>query len=318
MRKGKPLLSNYDESRAFRILEAAAETCGAVVHMKPRLADVLHLADLSAEQRSYVLRAHFDFVVSEPQEPFFTLFAVEVDGGSHKEPDAIRKDTLKNELCRASEFSLARVSSLHLEKGGRGVDLLTWLAELYFATQEVNNWYKLGLVPEGEYFDATMLMAHERIPGRFPFAYALLNRAHIINMHKRGRLASPYPYVIRARDRTGRWHVLVLIQAGERYAVVEDSSYLYGFNALAEDTAEESAIDRLPISNGELKDWGWSDSTQLRVRLTTFLREHPNSWPHSQPDGYNFGFSVQFDCTRRIWTVGTHGRSPEFKVEDKR
>lgn len=312
--KGKPLIINTAELAAHKILKTVAEPNGVLVHTKIRVADVVFWEryHLAPDLHSYAMKSHFDFVISDSSPPYRALFAVEIDGASHREPQAIRNDRKKNELCSTCDFPLARVQSPHTHHGERGVDYLTWLVEVYFAAVAIDEFYASGAAPPDAYLDPMMFLSHERIPGKFPLAFGLQNRAHIQVLNRAGMLSSAYATIISATDRSERNCCMAIIQSGQRYAVAQDCVFLWGFGLLSEEAAEEIVLDRLPVLGGKLNDKGWIDSTQLRVLLTTFLRQHRNAtlkhW------GIDCGFTVTHDWKLRTWVIGEHGRSREFRV----
>jgi Protein of unknown function (DUF2726) len=63
---------------------------------------------LSTEAFSDALRSHFDWVVAH-LETMVPEFAVEFDGPSHDDPDAQRRDLLKDEICDHLDFPLLRI-----------------------------------------------------------------------------------------------------------------------------------------------------------------------------------------------------------------
>ncbi len=66
---------------------------------------------LGDREFGYFTRAHFDFLVATDLNP---QFAVEFDGLTHAEPDAVERDVLKNRLCKAAGLPLLRITSAEL------------------------------------------------------------------------------------------------------------------------------------------------------------------------------------------------------------
>ena len=87
----KPLL-NRSEAFADERLRRVAETHGARVFVKPRVADVLPIerSGIASDHYSYALRAHFDFVIADEQHK--PLFAVEFDGPLHADTKTAAND----------------------------------------------------------------------------------------------------------------------------------------------------------------------------------------------------------------------------------
>lgn len=147
----KPLFVNENESRTDRQLRQLETTRPARVAAKVRIADVLRIdqSGLSNEEYGYALKAHFDNVMYdntrvEQPEP---LFAVEFDGGSHAEPTAQRRDTLKDSICNRFSFPILRIDADFLIEREQRITLLTWLSDLWFEYQEFEQAQRRGDVP---------------------------------------------------------------------------------------------------------------------------------------------------------------------------
>jgi len=107
-------LLNLPEAETDRRLREICEDFDARVFAKIRVADVLPIeqSGIDDELYRYALQAHFDFVVSDGRSN--PLFVVEFDGAGHAEPDAQRRDKMKNDLCERFEVPLLRVNRRYL------------------------------------------------------------------------------------------------------------------------------------------------------------------------------------------------------------
>ena len=128
----KKILVNQYESRTNAALQEVANKHDAKVYAKVRVADVLELdrKQLTQEQISYGMKAHFDFTVTRADD--LPILAVEFDGDYHKHDfDAIRRDRLKNSICDKLEMPLLRINSSFLWRAGN-YSVLGWLIELAY------------------------------------------------------------------------------------------------------------------------------------------------------------------------------------------
>ncbi|WP_163781422.1 DUF2726 domain-containing protein, partial [Myxococcus vastator] len=83
---------------------------GLAIHAKTSLSQAINIknAGLSKEETTYALQASFDFVIVREQDRQI-LYAIEVDGPSHRSPSAHRRDRLKNSICTKLHIPLIRV-----------------------------------------------------------------------------------------------------------------------------------------------------------------------------------------------------------------
>lgn len=124
---------NEKEEITIDILNAVTSKYEAHVWIKSKIADVLNIENsgLSDKEYKYALMAHFDFVVADYD--YMPKFAVEFDGSQHKfDASAIRRDELKNNICRKFDFPLLRITSDYFERIGQFPTILSWITELYF------------------------------------------------------------------------------------------------------------------------------------------------------------------------------------------
>ncbi|MCZ7537875.1 MAG: DUF2726 domain-containing protein [Acidimicrobiia bacterium] len=124
----EPLLSRA-ELRADPQLREIAGRSGWTVCPHVKLSDVIDEPPEGVDTAtwSYATRAHFDFlVVDEDTRP---VFAVEIDGLSHADPEAQKRDRMKDRLVEASGFELLRVGVENLDIGPRGRRLIEYLID---------------------------------------------------------------------------------------------------------------------------------------------------------------------------------------------
>jgi hypothetical protein len=160
------LLDNAYEAETDRILTGVATKYGARVFAKARIADVLNISSsgISNDEYNYALKAHFDFTVADQDS--CAQFAVEFDGRRHAvDPSAIRRDTLKDAICKRIGFPLLRIGEDSFKRIGRFV-LLGWLAKVWFLEDGFNKAQEQGQIPFDKVFDYAAIAGfgyrHER------------------------------------------------------------------------------------------------------------------------------------------------------------
>ncbi|MGE8081445.1 AAA domain-containing protein [Peribacillus loiseleuriae] len=82
------------------------------VYPKVRVADVIVVDDktertMSSYIYSYALKSHFDFIIFHKQS-YVPKLAYEFDGPDHDKPENKKKDDMKDELCKNSNFMICR------------------------------------------------------------------------------------------------------------------------------------------------------------------------------------------------------------------
>ena len=144
-------IENKQEEITHEILNDIAKEYEARVFTKIRIADVLDIENsgISDKEYKYALMAHFDFVVSDYDS--MPKFAVEFDGLQHKtDASAIRRDELKNGICRKFDLPLLRITSEYFEKIGKFPTILSWITELYFIREAFDIAQDKGKIPFDE------------------------------------------------------------------------------------------------------------------------------------------------------------------------
>lgn len=150
-RNRRKRMLNEKEEITIDILNAVTSKYGAHVWIKSKIADVLNIENsgLSDKEYKYALMAHFDFVVADYN--YMPKFTVEFDGSQHKsDASAIRRDELKNNICRRFDFPLLRITSDYFKKIGQFPTILSWITELYFLQEIFYDAQDKGQIPLDE------------------------------------------------------------------------------------------------------------------------------------------------------------------------
>lgn len=232
---------NFSEMLTDRRVREVADRNGARVCPKMRLADLLQIeqSGISDNLYKFALQSHFDFVVADVNTTS-PLFAVEFDGPAHFE-DARQKerDRAKNELCDRFEFPLLRINNRYLEAKYRGIDLLTWAMEVWFAARAFADAQADGSVPEDEPF---IPWAVVHIPGhetRFPLWLSLQPQLEITQAFEAGRCLDRIPSIISGVDADGNHRALGFLRMTEDRVLIAESGV---------------RSQRFPIDESELLD----------------------------------------------------------------
>ncbi len=158
MDRRRPLLVNEGEVRTDGALRDAAAALGYGVHAKVRVADALSIdrSGLTDEQYGYALRSHFDWLVTDTAT-VRAEFAVEFDGASHEDDKVLRRDALKNEICRALGLPLLRVSWFGLRPTIRDT-VLWYLVESWALWRGWCEAQEKGQIPDDEIFEPWLFL----------------------------------------------------------------------------------------------------------------------------------------------------------------
>lgn len=136
-RRRKLLVNNY-EKLADELITKAVTPYGARVCPKVGLKDILDISNsgINGQEYSYALKAHIDFCVINSND--YAEFGLEMDERHHlSNPEVIKKDKLKNELCSKLGLPLLRISNESLERV-KNLELIAWLVSYYFAFSELS------------------------------------------------------------------------------------------------------------------------------------------------------------------------------------
>lgn len=305
----KKLLVNTYEATTHRLLEGSAAANGARVFSKVRVADVLPIegSGVSSELYGFALRAHFDFVVAD--EASRPLFAVEYDGHQHETADGRSRDKKKNALCEEFMFPLARVRDEHIFREARGVDYLTWLAELFFSTKALEEAQENGIIPEDEPIDPMMFVTHPRIEGAFPLMLAGPARVALQKHARRGTILGPVPTSFTSCDDRGVTKTVAMISAPNGKTFWSEAEiYLWRFGSGACEVTDELATIRLesfvrePDSAHNLA----MEPVAIYDALVRFFCEYPLPMTDTSAGGLKlpFSFGMRQIGGRREYFVG--------------
>lgn len=235
-------LMNVKEVEVNERLKKICEACGAHVFPKVRVADVLQIekSGIDDEDYSFALRAHFDFIVTD--EAPNPLFAVEFDGAGHFDPKRRGRDRRKDALCRRFYFPLLRINSRYLEPYARGMDLLTWLVDVWFterafeAAQEAGEMaYDDGFLPASVISDGS--------GKKFPFSLSLPAANAVVRLWLAGKVREQAISRIVGRDSSGNLHGLGYIRiSGDSGVIARSGMRAQNFSIHVADLLEEIVV----------------------------------------------------------------------------
>ncbi|QSB17002.1 DUF2726 domain-containing protein [Natronosporangium hydrolyticum] len=83
-------------------------------------------------------RQHLDFVVTKDLLP---IFAVELDGQTHRSSDAVRRDRIKDKVCASVQLDLLRITSRSLDKIRDGRTIIEYLIDAYASARRLGRSY---------------------------------------------------------------------------------------------------------------------------------------------------------------------------------
>ena len=246
----KKINVNRYETLTDTELRRASEEFGARVCPKVRVADALEISrsGLSNELYGYALRAHFDFVVVG--EDGRVAFAVEFDEEHHgSDLNTIRRDQLKNSICRSLGMPLLRISDEYLDEVGfespwpdrrsftarRFSSIVGWLTQLWFLEEAFYKAQERGEVPPDEPFIWSNLFDYD------PVIHA---RGYILSLYQKGFVSSLLPEVTRTRQTDGYWCALAVIELNnDEFVAGYARCFSINFSALsAWELCEELAV----------------------------------------------------------------------------
>jgi hypothetical protein len=191
----KNLLFNEWEQQTDTALQEAAERCGVRVSLKVRVASALPVdnSGLTRKQFTYALRSEFDFVIADgasgtPQ------FAVEFDEHHHHtDPETMRRDRLKAQVCEHFEFPLVRIDSAYLRRERR-FTLIGYLVEAWNLERGFDEAQADGQIPYDEPFIIENVIADSLSgPADFPYWLDRPARLQMVAARRAGKLLSQTP-----------------------------------------------------------------------------------------------------------------------------
>lgn len=185
-------LLNHSEEKTFLRLVGVADDNAARVFPKMRIADVLPVnnSGIDSDLFRFALTSHFDFVVAG--DGYTPLFAVEFDGPLHKMDLLIRaRDAKKNKICERFEFPLLRVNSRYIDETYRGMDLLTYFANVWFLEKNFYEAQANGYIPWDEPFDPCMILNDGRRKEKWPYWLSVEEQVYIQELCDKGHIPLP-------------------------------------------------------------------------------------------------------------------------------
>ncbi len=128
---------NQSEKRTRRIMEIATKDTIYWVNAKTRLEDVVSpTSEDSSAERRFIRDAHFDYTLHK-ESSNEVIWAFEFDGPGHRsDPDAIRRDIVKNRICSKAGIPLLRIEDELLDAID-GTSLLEWLIRRWMVYEKI-------------------------------------------------------------------------------------------------------------------------------------------------------------------------------------
>jgi hypothetical protein len=238
----KRLLNKSEEVTNERLCEVCAKY-GAHISPKIRVADILPVENSGIDDShyEYALKSHFDFVVSD--EAHFPVFAVEFDGPVHGDDVQRARDEKKNRLCERFEFPLLRVNANYLEKEYRGMTLLTWFVEVWYAKQAFDAAQENGQIPLDEPFMPWGMAGIPERKNTFPLWLSANVRLKIQEYRLNGRVLDMMPSLLIGMDGNGNYRAIAFLRIDEETGVFTKT----GMRTQRFPVAESEALDEIVV-----------------------------------------------------------------------
>lgn len=256
-------MTTKSERVAKRILGGALAKSGWAFLMKIRLQDVLERDDLTKADPEWTLytTGHFDFVVCHTSDDL-PVFALEIDGPSHRTPRQISLDIIKNRLCAAAGLPLLRLGLHELDETAE-VSILEWLVERFVSWEEQSPAYRADRISPVVHHVASAF------PGNLAATTQLFNEHRIAVVMKNAELFSGAPvfgrhWLVQASETFGEKapHVLEVEWPGPMPSFEDSavSEYMVG-RVEAGLLARDSPETYLLRATGEAR-FAWAHKTQ--------------------------------------------------------
>lgn len=215
----KKILNLHEEATHLRLRDVC-EKHGASIFSKVRLADILPIegSGIPDSEYKFALQAHFDFVVSD--DTHTPLFSVEFDGPLHTNQRQQARDKIKTELCRKFDFPLLRINSNYLKKAYRGMDLLSWFVEVWFAWGLFEKAQASGEVPEDEIFMPQMMVNLPGYDKQFPLWLSAPIRNKIQKLCFSGKIMGMVPSHIIGKGEDGTYRAISYIRVTKEQGII--------------------------------------------------------------------------------------------------
>lgn len=186
-----PFLNSYEQITYSKI-KAITDLVDAHVFSKVRLADVLPInnSGISDLDFKFALQSHVDFLVTDSK--YSPLFSVEFDGPTHKIKKQIERDIKKNRLLKHFGHPYIRIDSRYLDKKYRGLDLLTYFIDVWFAWESFEKAQAAGKIPYDEIFDPGLIVSGGISSGRsWPYWLSIGCQNKIQKWHAEDKVIQP-------------------------------------------------------------------------------------------------------------------------------
>jgi hypothetical protein len=284
----KSLLVNIGEVATDAALREAAERNSVRIFPKVRVADALEISrsGLSDEEYGYALRAHFDFVIADPENGR-AHFAVEFDEPHHDTDEATSaRDTMKDSISERLGLPVIRIDADFLRTVGQ-FTLVGWLVDLWFLHEWFIEAQERGDMPRDEPF-AYFGFIEENEEGSvdYPFFLSFPARKAIAAAWRAGIAARGIPEVVSQWD----WEIEGRYSTAYAILPLADDSFVIGrarcrlffrtprkpvdVRELAGELAIVDLAERLDgISRGEILPATREQLVALRAETDGWLRE---------------------------------------------
>ena len=278
----KPLLLNEYEEVTDQALREVAEKHGLRVCPKVALSEALDIdrAQLTGGLKNYALKASFDFVVADGRTTL-PEFAVEFDGSwHHTDPETMRRDEKKNDLCRRLGLRLLRIDSAWLWEV-RGATVLGWLIEVRKAYEQYLDAHG-DRFPYGEdfYYPFVVTLDDKGNIKDQPLDLTLPARQYMWDANARGITKSFSNETVRGRDERGYTVVHSILPLSSGGCIIETvRTWTFNFppvdpHELAEDLSTVLTAERLrQYELGKYVPQSEEQLASLRQRTEGWIRE---------------------------------------------
>jgi len=219
-----PFLNKYEQV-TYGKLKAVADRANAHVFAKVRLKDVIPVdsSGISDAEYGFSLRSHVDFLVTDSQ--YKTQFCVEFDGSMHRRPQQVTRDQMKDDLLARFDMPFIRINAMYLDDRFRGLDLLTYFADVWFLSIAFYEAQAIGLVPYDEPFDATYICSDGTHPGRsWPYWLSFDLQNTIRKLYESKRVAQMCPSHWIGEDEQGNLRCLSWLFLGNTSCAFVETS----------------------------------------------------------------------------------------------
>jgi hypothetical protein len=273
------------EAEAHERLEKACAGHGARVAFKMRLADIFPLqgSGVSPEEYSFALKSHFDFLAYDSRHR--PLFAVEIDGASHRSQIQQNRDSKKNSLCERFDLPLLRLTSGHLKKRFRRLDLLRYFVDIWFLREDFFAAQENGCVPMDEIFWPSSILTWPGIPGIFPFDLAYSERSEIAESQRSRGQVDQVPFSMVTEDPDGWYHCLSWVPVGWNEHLVSrpkirGQHFPIDHYSFVEDLATSALSAQIEKPRNR---WETYADASVESMIRTFLATHASCSGHLPP-----------------------------------